>query len=106
MMNDRNRTEGPPPHRAEPIIGRRTTVLLSLALAACALSGPDAPQVSAGAEFDFDDPEVTRVYDRMMEVAAPDNGWERARYLEFSWDVGQGDGSSIGPKPLLGPHGP
>jgi len=58
-------------------MGRRTTVLLSLALAACAPSGPYAPRVSAVAEFDFDDPEVTRVYDRMMEVTAPDNGWER-----------------------------
>jgi hypothetical protein len=36
----------------------------------------------------FTDPEVARVYGRMMSVIAPDRGWERARYLEFDWAVG------------------
>jgi hypothetical protein len=43
----------------------------------------------AGSQYTFDDPEVTRIYNRMMEVMAPDGGWERARYLEFDWAIGQ-----------------
>ncbi len=42
-----------------------------------------------GPAWEFEDPEVERIYTRMMEVMAPDAGWERARYLEFDWAVGQ-----------------
>ncbi len=31
----------------------------------------------------FQDPDVARIHARMMTVLAPDDGWERARYLEF-----------------------
>jgi hypothetical protein len=76
----------------------RTGTLLLVALLAVAC-GSDAPADRAGAEspagesavgeravgpaYSFSDPDVTRVYQRMMSTIAPENGWERARYLEF-----------------------
>jgi hypothetical protein len=89
---------GRKPHHpilVEPIMGTRSAVVLSFFLAACAPAGSDDAPVTAGSQFQFEDPEVTRVYERLLEVTAPDRGWERARYLEFSWAVTRGDGSSL-----------
>jgi len=61
----------------------------SLALAACddPTPEPDAPPTLEEQAEAFDDPEVARIWTRMMETIAPDDGWERARYLEFHWAV-------------------
>lgn len=40
----------------------------------------------------FDDPDVTRIHQRMMDTLAPEDGWERARYIRFDWVVDQGEG--------------
>jgi hypothetical protein len=58
-----------------------SALVLSLLVVACG-SG------SAGTAASFDDPEVARIHERMMEVISPNGGWERARYLEFDWAVG------------------
>jgi len=42
-----------------------------------------------GNAFTFDDPDVERIHSRMIGVIAPDRGWERARYIEFDWAIGQ-----------------
>ena len=31
----------------------------------------------------FEDPDLQRIYIRMMEAMAPDRGWERVRYIAF-----------------------
>ncbi len=76
-----------------------TAIVVSVMLAACGPSGSDDVQVAMEAEappaWSFDDPEVERLYARMMDVMAPDRGWERARYLEFQWAVARADGSSL-----------
>lgn len=74
--------------------------LLALAsvLGACADPPPaDEPEeaASSSAPTSFDDPEVERVWNRMMQTIAPDNGWERARYLEFHWAVQRGEGDPL-----------
>lgn len=43
----------------------------------------------------FDDADVTRIHTRMIQAIAPDNGWERTRYLEFDWGVNRGDGALV-----------
>ncbi|MEX1256550.1 MAG: hypothetical protein WEG36_02920 [Gemmatimonadota bacterium] len=64
-------------------MGNRTAVAACLwVLSAGCSSGPD---YSAA----FSDPDVARIYTRMMSEMAPDNGWEEARYLEFDWAIGQ-----------------
>lgn len=71
----------------------RTLILctVSLLLVGCGEATPPADAGEAEAPMpSFDDPDVTRVHQRMMSVIAPDNGWERARYLEFDWAVNRG----------------
>ncbi len=71
-----------------------TTFLL---LAACGEGTPE-PAVPEGEPtrlHDFDDPEVTRIHTRMMEAMAPDDGWDRTRYLEFDWGVNREGGALI-----------
>jgi hypothetical protein len=64
-------------------MGTRIAVAISL-LVVAGCGGP------AGiASHEFEDPEVTRIHSRMIDVMAPDNGWEQARYIEFDWAVGQ-----------------
>jgi len=69
-------------------------VLSASLLAAC--SGSESAPSSAPdpgiAGHVFDDPEVTRIHTRMIGTAAPDNGWERARYIRFDWIVNRDDG--------------
>ncbi len=71
----------------------RTLILctVSLLLVGC---GEATPPVDAGEarppSHTFDDPDVARIHQRMMSVIAPENGWERARYLEFDWAVRRG----------------
>lgn len=43
----------------------------------------------------FEDPEVAPIHDRMMEVIAPNDGWERTRYLEFDWAVNRGSDPAL-----------
>lgn len=66
-------------------------------LAACEEATPrsDAAEGPGIADHAFDDPEVTRIHSRMVEVMAPENGWERTRYLEFDWAVNRGDGEPL-----------
>jgi hypothetical protein len=66
------------------------TLALSMVVSAALLSACDA-----GVDYAFDDPEVERVYERMMDVTAPGGGWERARYLEFEWAVDRGDAGTL-----------
>jgi hypothetical protein len=65
----------------------RIAVAVSLLLVACGQGSPEARQQEDAAMHSFDDPEVTRIWARMMDVIAPDRGWERARYIEFDWAV-------------------
>ncbi len=71
-------------------------------LAACEEATPrsDAAEGPGIADHAFDDPEVTRIHSRMVEVMAPENGWERTRYLEFDWAVNRPDGG----EPLVRAH--
>ncbi|MEX0856198.1 MAG: hypothetical protein WD056_01395 [Gemmatimonadota bacterium] len=63
----------------------RITIAVSfLLLVGCGTGGDLAQEYEAA----FTDPEVARIYTRMMETMAPDRGWERARYLEFDWAIG------------------
>jgi len=63
-------------------------VCVSLFLTACTDAPPPNPQDDGRATAPaFADPEVGRLYSRMMSVMAPDQGWERARYLEFDWAI-------------------
>jgi hypothetical protein len=76
-------------------MGTRIAVLVSIfALASCGEAAPgdtgreaegEAPRAS------FADPDAERVWTAMMGTIAPDQGWERARYLEFHWAVNRGD---------------
>jgi hypothetical protein len=71
----------------------RFAVMVSLfVLAACGPSTPGDEPPDEPARASFDDPEVERVWDRMMSVISPDDGWQRARYLEFDWAVNRGQG--------------
>ena len=70
-------------------------ITLSLLLIGCGPAESEDGPLESAPSFQFDDPEVTRIYDRMMGVIAPDRGWERARYLEFDWAVARPDGSSF-----------
>jgi hypothetical protein len=67
--------------------------VLVLGLGGCggADSESQAAQAPGIADHLFADPEVTRIHTRMVEAMAPDNGWERTRYLEFDWAVNRGD---------------
>ena len=38
----------------------------------------------------FEDPDLQRIYSRMMEEMAPDRGWERVRYIAFDRVVDRG----------------
>ncbi|MEX2528640.1 MAG: hypothetical protein WEA09_13490 [Gemmatimonadota bacterium] len=44
---------------------------------------PDTAQAPHETAPAFVDPDVARLYARMMDAIAPNGGWERARYLEF-----------------------
>jgi hypothetical protein len=62
-----------------------------------AVGGPDlfkgGSRGPAGIEAHaFEDPEVTRIHARMIRELAPNQGWERTRYLEFDWAVARADG--------------
>ncbi len=72
----------------------RLAVLVSLlALVACGSPPASAgPEGTDQAHASFDDPDVQRVWDRMVSVISPDDGWQRARYLEFDWAVNRGEG--------------
>jgi hypothetical protein len=68
----------------------RTLILctVSILLIGCGEATPPADAGEAGpSPHTFQDPDVTRIHQRMMSVIAPENGWERARYLEFDWAV-------------------
>jgi hypothetical protein len=68
----------------------RTLILstVSILLVGCGEATPPADAGEAGpTPHAFEDPDVDRIHQRMMSVIAPDNGWERARYLEFDWAV-------------------
>lgn len=59
-----------------------------------ASSGEGEAQEAAASEeprHEFDDPEVTRIWDRMMKEIAPNDGWARTRYLQFDWIVDRGE---------------
>jgi hypothetical protein len=73
----------------------RIAVAVSLLLVACGQGSPEAGPQEDAALHSFDDPEVTRVWTRMMDVIAPDRGWERARYIEFDWAVRRAEGEPL-----------
>jgi len=77
----------------------RTVVLLLLASSLAACTAPQsaeeaaAPAATPGiADHVFADSEVTRIHSRMIGTAAPDNGWEQARYIQFDWIVAREEG--------------
>jgi hypothetical protein len=51
-------------------------------------------------DHQFEDADVTRIHSRMVDAMAPDNGWERTRYLEFDWAVNRADGG----EPMIRAH--
>lgn len=58
-----------------------------------ARAGADGGDGAGGvADTRFDDPDVTRIHSRMMETMAPDNGWEKTRYIQWDWMVNRGEG--------------
>ncbi|RMH15056.1 MAG: hypothetical protein D6701_10455 [Gemmatimonadetes bacterium] len=66
--------------------------VLSAGLAAGCAPSDEAPASAEAAAvqapaFSFDDPDVQRIYTRMMQVMAPDDGWARTRYVQFDWIV-------------------
>ncbi len=65
--------------------------LVSIALPGCSGGGPGGGGTGAAGPS-FPDPDVARIHARMMEAMAPDNGWERARYIQFDWVVSGADG--------------
>jgi hypothetical protein len=78
------------------VMGTRIAVVVSLLaalslLSACQEAPPADHAPGPAVAASFDDPEVERVWTRMMETIAPDGGWQRARYLEFDWAVHRGD---------------
>lgn len=68
----------------------RVAVAFSFLLIACGQDGPEAGLAGSSPSLAQEDPDVARVHARMMETLAPDNGWERARYLEFDWATATG----------------
>jgi hypothetical protein len=82
------------------VLGTRFTVVVSLILLlGCAETPPDpradgSPSLEERADR-FQDAEVARIWTRMMETIAPDDGWEQARYLEFHWAVARDDGDPL-----------
>lgn len=76
-------------------------VLVSAALAACEEAPPtpdgEVPEPEETLTPDqpqpIDDPDVERIHERMMETMAPDEGWERARYLTFDLVAQLDDGT-------------
>jgi hypothetical protein len=61
---------------------------VSILLAGCGEGAPSSGQMEAPANTPhFADPDVHRIHTRMMAQIAPDQGWDRARYLEFDWAV-------------------
>ncbi len=68
------------------VIRRVPAVLVAAALWTSACSPADD-----GPRTYFEDPDLQRIYARMMEEMAPDGGWERVRYIAFDRVVDRGD---------------
>lgn len=73
-------------------------VLVSLFLVGCNTdSSADSPGVEASetpsVTYEFEDPEVDRIYSEMMASMAPGGAWDRTRYLRFDWVFDRGDGN-------------
>lgn len=70
---------------------------LSLLVVGCGESRSSAGTVKGPGieQHAFEDADVTRIHTRMIQAIAPDNGWERTRYLEFDWGVNRGDGALV-----------
>lgn len=69
---------------------------VSVLLAGCGDEGTPPPGNGEGEStrsHQFDDPEVTRIHTRMIDAMAPDDGWDRTRYLEFDWGVNREGGA-------------
>lgn len=78
---------------------RHLRLVSALLLAACGPSG-DAPEAAREAEGPSEterraeamsDPGAQRIWTRMMEAMAPDDGWARTRYLAFDFVVDRGE---------------
>jgi hypothetical protein len=68
-------------------------LLLAVPLVACSGTGEGGAAPAPGIEAHvFTDPEVTRIHGRMIRAMAPDNGWERSRYIAFDWLVARDTG--------------
>ncbi len=42
-------------------------------------------------EMRLEDPQVAQIYRSIMDSIAPDDGWERTRYVHFDWMIDRGD---------------
>ena len=67
------------------VIRRVPAVLVAAAIWTSACSPADD-----GPRTYFEDPDLQRIYARMMEEMAPDGGWERVRYIAFDRVVDRG----------------
>lgn len=73
-------------------------VLVSVLLMVGCAEGRDGGEArttaaDTAAAGSFDDPDVARIHQGMMDAIAPDRGWERARYIRFDWVVDRGEGA-------------
>lgn len=72
--------------------------LVSLLMVGCTIDSnadtapAEAPETEVAA-YQFEDPEVGRIHAEMMSAMAPDDAWERTRYLRFDWIFDRGDGN-------------
>lgn len=58
--------------------------------------GPETPTAGTGdLEERLEDPEVVRIYRGVLDSIAPDDGWERTRYVEFDWIVDREEGEPL-----------
>ena len=71
--------------------------LVSLTAISCTETLPEtrADVTDNAAPITFDDPDVTRIYQRMRAAMDPDGQWDRTRYLAFDWIVARAEGEPV-----------
>lgn len=85
-------------------------VLVSLIGAACGAESPDGGQMSGASndatedsraqrpqslEQRLESPRVAEIWSGVMDSIAPDDGWERTRYVRFDWMVNRDEGEPL-----------
>ncbi len=76
--------------RLIPFIFVRPSRFAPAVVAIAALLAVACAPADDGPPTYFEDPDLQRIYSRMMEEMAPDRGWERVRYIAFDRVVDRG----------------